>query len=86
MNDGEKAAAEAGPSRRFMIGIYLNDHLAGATAGTQLARRMARYSRPSGVQIPEPPLAGLGVRADRAGASWSTPGWSERSGNFGARQ
>ena len=25
-----------------MIGIYLNDHLAGATAGTQLARRMAR--------------------------------------------
>jgi hypothetical protein len=40
--NAEKAAAEAGPSRRFMIGIYLNDHLAGATAGTQLARRMAR--------------------------------------------
>jgi hypothetical protein len=28
----------AGPS---MLGIYLNDHLAGATAGTELARRVA---------------------------------------------
>ena len=25
-----------------MLGIYLNDHLAGATAGTELAHRMAR--------------------------------------------
>jgi hypothetical protein len=25
-----------------MVGIYLNDHLAGATAGTELAHRMAR--------------------------------------------
>jgi hypothetical protein len=25
-----------------MVGIYLNDHLAGATAGVELARRMAR--------------------------------------------
>jgi hypothetical protein len=25
-----------------MLGIYLNDHLAGATAGSELARRMAR--------------------------------------------
>ncbi len=24
-----------------LLGIYLNDHLAGATAGTELARRMA---------------------------------------------
>jgi len=25
-----------------LLGIYLNDHLAGATAGTQLARRVAK--------------------------------------------
>jgi hypothetical protein len=30
------------PSRYGLLGIYLNDHLAGATAGTELARRMAR--------------------------------------------
>ena len=28
-----------------LLGIYLNDHLAGATAGTELARRMARSHR-----------------------------------------
>jgi hypothetical protein len=27
--------------RRDLLGVYLNDHLAGATAGTRLARRMA---------------------------------------------
>lgn len=27
---------------RALLGVYLNDHLAGATAGTDLARRMAR--------------------------------------------
>ena len=30
------------PSRYGLLGIYLNDHLAGATAGSELARRMAR--------------------------------------------
>ena len=29
-------------SRHRMVGIYLNDHLAGATAGTELAHRMAQ--------------------------------------------
>jgi len=29
------------PSRSGLLGIYLNDHLAGATAGSGLARRMA---------------------------------------------
>src|ERR1700751_3187819 len=38
----EKATTKTEPSRHLMIGIYLNDPLAGATAGTQLARRMAR--------------------------------------------
>jgi hypothetical protein len=31
-----------GQSEVSMLGIYLNDHLAGATAGTELAHRMAR--------------------------------------------
>jgi hypothetical protein len=33
---------DAGRSEASMLGIYLNDHLAGATAGTELAHRMAR--------------------------------------------
>jgi hypothetical protein len=32
-------------SPRHWLGIYLNDHLAGATAGTGLARRVARSHR-----------------------------------------
>jgi hypothetical protein len=35
-------ARDAGRSGTSMLGIYLNDHLAGATAGTELAQRMAR--------------------------------------------
>ncbi|MET8076353.1 hypothetical protein [Streptomyces sp. NPDC005303] len=31
-----------GPTRRKRLAIYLNDHLAGATAGVELARRMAQ--------------------------------------------
>jgi hypothetical protein len=37
MTNGKQASSEAG-----VLGIYLNDHLAGATAGTELAHRMAR--------------------------------------------
>jgi hypothetical protein len=33
------------PATGNLLGIYLNDHLAGATAGTELARRMARSHR-----------------------------------------
>jgi len=33
------------PAASNLLGIYLNDHLAGATAGTELARRMARSHR-----------------------------------------
>lgn len=36
---------DAGPSRQAMLGVYLNDHLAGATAGSELASRMARSHR-----------------------------------------
>ena len=34
-----------GPSRYGLLGIYLNDHLAGATGGSELAHRMARSHR-----------------------------------------
>ena len=40
-------ARDTGQSQVSLLGIYLNDHLAGATAGTELAHRMAR-SRGSG--------------------------------------
>src|ERR1700684_2344041 len=33
------------PTRSGMLGIYLNDHLAGATAGSDLAHRMVRSHR-----------------------------------------
>ncbi len=36
---------DAGPSRQDMLGVYLNDHLAGATAGSELASRMASSYR-----------------------------------------
>jgi hypothetical protein len=36
------ATRDVGRSEAGMLGIYLNDHLAGATAGTELAHRMAR--------------------------------------------
>jgi hypothetical protein len=38
-------AKDASPSRHSMLGIYLNDHLVGATAGSELARRMTRSHR-----------------------------------------
>ena len=39
------AARDSGQSEVSMLGIYLNDHLAGATAGTELAHRTARSHR-----------------------------------------
>ncbi|MET7733164.1 hypothetical protein ABZT02_17595 [Streptomyces sp. NPDC005402] len=36
-----------GPTRQKRLAIYLNDHLAGATAGVELARRMTREHRDS---------------------------------------
>jgi hypothetical protein len=35
------AGKDTRQSGHFLLGIYLNDHLAGATGGTELARRMA---------------------------------------------
>jgi hypothetical protein len=45
------------PSRSGMLGIYLNDHLAGATAGSELAHRMARSHRGWGEAVPLSRLA-----------------------------
>jgi hypothetical protein len=36
------SARDSGQSEVSMLGIYLNDHLAGATAGTELTHRTAR--------------------------------------------
>jgi hypothetical protein len=36
---------ETGPSQHDLLGVYLNNHLAGATAGSELAKRMARSHR-----------------------------------------
>ena len=44
-----RTSARPGPS---LLGIYLNDHLAGATAGTELARRKAASGH-----LPDPPGA-----------------------------
>ncbi|MGO8886028.1 MAG: hypothetical protein ACLPUO_28080 [Streptosporangiaceae bacterium] len=43
-------AARAGRSGHDLLGIYLNDHLAGATGGTELARRVARAVRDPAVR------------------------------------
>ena len=40
------------PSRLGMLGIYLNDHLAGATAGSELAHRMTRSHRAQEEAVP----------------------------------
>ena len=45
------------PSRSGMLGIYLNDHLAGATAGSELALRMARSHRGREEAVPLSRLA-----------------------------
>jgi hypothetical protein len=38
-------AKDTGPARHALLGVYLNDHLAGATAGSELAKRVARSHR-----------------------------------------
>jgi hypothetical protein len=46
-------AARAGRSGHDLLGIYLNDHLAGATGGTELARRVARSPGSGGQGAPD---------------------------------
>ncbi len=61
-----KALDEAGKprSRHRLLGIYLNDHLAGATAGTELARRVAGSGQEPGDPAVLQRLAGE-ISADR---------------------
>ncbi|MDH6588793.1 hypothetical protein M2164_001453 [Streptomyces sp. SAI-208] len=40
MNTTARTSLDDGPARQKRLVIYLNDHLAGATAGVELARRM----------------------------------------------
>jgi hypothetical protein len=77
-------APDIGQSGLSMLGIYLNDHLAGATAGTELAHRIAR-SRGDGkdggmlrrlaAEIAQDRTAlldiiGVKVRRYKVGAAW----------------
>lgn len=63
MKRTEKAPNRTGVRRE--LGIYLNDHLAGATAGTELARRLASSSPDPEVREAVGKLAGE-IAADRA--------------------
>jgi hypothetical protein len=56
---------DGGPSRQDMLGVYLNDHLAGATAGSELASRMARSHRGREEGVPLSRLA-VEIAQDRA--------------------
>lgn len=65
--------SSGGPARHRMLGIYLNDHLAGATTGTEPARRMVHEHRRTAyggelgklaAEISEDRQALLGVLAD----------------------
>jgi hypothetical protein len=60
-----ETAASIRRSAQDPLGIYLNDHLAGATAGLELARRVARAGQ---VPAPQPDLQGFAdeVAEDRA--------------------
>ncbi len=58
-------AKDTRPSRSGMLGIYLNDHLAGATAGSELAHRMARSHRGREEAIPLSRLA-VEIAQDRS--------------------
>ena len=48
--EGALARARTPQSRQDLLAIYLNDHLAGATGGVELARRMAAWHAVPGQQ------------------------------------
>ena len=62
---GVGTAAPTGRSGHDLLGIYLNDHLAGATGGLELARRVARSHRGPGAGAAVQRLAAE-VAQDRA--------------------
>jgi hypothetical protein len=63
MTDGMGAGSRVG--ERSLLGIYLNDHLAGATGGLELARRLARSQRGTWVGTEFEPLVAE-IAEDRA--------------------
>ena len=63
--EGALARARAPQSRQGLLGIYLNDHLAGATGGLELARRVAASHRGPGAGATVQRLAAE-VAQDRA--------------------
>ena len=67
--EGALARARAPQSRQGLLGIYLNDHLAGATGGLELARRVARSHRGPG---PAPPCSVWPPKSRRIVPRWRT--------------
>ena len=61
-----KTATSAQFVRRDLLGIYLNDHLAGATAGTGLARRLAAAAEPGSDRAATLRQLAAEIAADRA--------------------
>jgi hypothetical protein len=59
--EGALARARTPQSRQGLLAIYLNDHLAGATGGVELARRMAVW-----YPVPGPQATLEGLAADIA--------------------
>ncbi|MFD6466407.1 hypothetical protein [Streptomyces goshikiensis] len=61
---GSQSCSPAAPHPRRLLEIYLNDHLAGASSGVALSRRMARTHRGRAVGPALAELAGQ-IAADR---------------------
>jgi hypothetical protein len=53
-------------TRQELLGVYLNDHLAGAMAGTDLARRMARAAQPGSATATVLPRLAAEIDQDRS--------------------
>jgi transglutaminase-like putative cysteine protease len=61
-----KTAGTARPTGHDLLGVYLNDHLAGATAGMGLARRMAAAAGPGSESAATLGTLAAEIAADRA--------------------
>ena len=53
-----------------VMGIYLNDHLAGATAGTELARRVAGSAQDRATLLDIMAALGIAIRTYKVAAGW----------------
>jgi hypothetical protein len=73
-NGGTMAQTGTGQIGYRVFGIYLNDHLAGATVGTELAHRVARTHREQGPGGQLKRLAAEVAQGSRAGRGESRAG------------